>query len=146
VDLTLAPTSPAMYRILPTPCIAAVFTDTGEVTGDPSLLDFVKGARPGDRLTLYVNGIGGSSPVWQAGEIVEGQARVSNVTVEWNGRALAEADVLYAGLVTNAISGLQIVNIRVPNAGISFNAQNEVRIRAGGVLSPAGTTIFIAPN
>ena len=31
-------------------------------------------------------------------------------------------------------------------AQVSFNAQNEIRIRAGGVLSPAGTTIFISPN
>lgn len=146
IDIMLAPTSPAFFRLLPTPCIAARFSETGEIAGDPSLLSFAKGAKPGDLLTLYATGLGPTNPVWQAGEIAESAARVSGLTLEWNGRALAEADVLYAGLAGDAITGLQQINIRVPNAGVTFNAQNELRIRAGGVLSPAGTTIFISPN
>ena len=146
VDITLAPTSPAFFRLLPTPCIAARFSETGEITGDPSLLSFVRGAKPGDLLTLYATGLGPTNPVWQAGEIAGGPARVSGLSLEWNGREMAAADILYAGLAGDAITGLQQINIRVPNSGVSFNAQNEIRIRVGGVLSPAGTTIFISPN
>ena len=145
-NITLAANSPAFFRLLPTPCIAAVFAATGQVTGDPSLLQGVKGVRPGDIVVLYATGLGPLDPVYQAGEVMEGAVKLKDtLQIEWGGTTLAAADVLYAGSAPSLISGAYQINIRVP-AAVTSNAQNQVRIRVGGVLSPEGTTLFVAPN
>jgi uncharacterized protein (TIGR03437 family) len=144
--LALAAHSPAFFRLLPTPCIAAVFATTGQVTGDPSLLQGVRGVRPGDIVSLYATGLGLLDPVYQAGEVMEGAVRTKDtVQIEWGGRTLDAADLLYAGAAPGAISGLYQINIRVP-ANVTSNAQNQVRMRVGGALSPEGTTIYVAPQ
>lgn len=146
VNITLAAASPAFFRILPTPCIAAVFAATGQVTGDPSLLPGVRGVRPGDIISLYATGLGALEPVYQAGEIVDGAVRLAGtVQIEWGGRTVDAADILYVGAAPGFISGLYQINLRVPGS-VSSNAQNQVRLRVGGALSPEGTTIYVAPN
>jgi len=145
-SITLAANSPAFFRFLPTPCIAAVFASTGQITADPSLIPGSRGVRPGDVIALYATGLGQLDPVYQAGEIVNEQAKVKDaVTIEWGGTALAASDILYAGAAPGLISGVYQINIRVP-AAVTSNAQNQVRMRVGGVLSPEGTTIFVAPQ
>ncbi|MBM3739620.1 MAG: hypothetical protein FJW39_27955 [Acidobacteria bacterium] len=144
--IRLASASPSFFRLVPTPCIAAVFANTGEISGDPSLLSFTKPAKVGDIVILFLTGLGATNPIWQSGEIVDSASRiVAPVEIELNGRAIPAADVLYVGTAAGAISGLAQINMRIPAGGISFNAQNEVRIRIGtDILSPAGTTLYIS--
>ncbi len=144
MSITLAANSPAFFRLLPTPCIAAIFATTGQVTGDPSLLQGVRGVRPGDIIALFATGLGTLDPVYQAGEVIGGAVRLKDtVTIEWAGTALPASEVLYAGSAPGLISGVSQINIRVP-AAVTSNAQNQVRMRVGGSLSPEGTTIFVA--
>jgi uncharacterized protein (TIGR03437 family) len=126
----------------------AVFPD-GSISGDPSLFSYVRGARAGDTLHLYLTGLGATDPVYQAGEIAPSTpvAAAGAITVEFNGTPLAASDVLFAGLSEGWISGLNRITIRVPAANLRPNAHNEVRVRVGSaILSPAGATLFIAPN
>jgi uncharacterized protein (TIGR03437 family) len=146
--IRLAQASPGFIRLLPTPCILAVFPD-GSISGDPSLFSYVRGARAGDTLHLYLTGLGATDPVYQAGEIAPSTpvAAAGAITVEFNGTPLAASDVLFAGLSEGWISGLNRITIRVPAANLRPNAHNEVRVRVGSaILSPAGATLFIAPN
>jgi uncharacterized protein (TIGR03437 family) len=100
--------------------------------------------RPGDVISLYATGLGALDPVYQAGEIVNSAVRLPDtVTIEWGGTALPASEVLYVGSASGLISGAYQINIRVPNT-VTSNAQNAVRLRSGGVLSPEGTTIFVA--
>ncbi len=144
VNITLAASSPAFFRILPGSGIAAVFAGTGQVVADPSELADARGARPGDVIALYATGLGPLEPVYQAGEIIADAVRLpGTVTVEWAGTALPANEVMYAGSAPGVISGVYQINVRVP-AAATPGAQNQVRLRAGGVLSPEGTTIFVA--
>ncbi len=144
--ITLAANSPAFFRLLPTPCIVSFFATSGQLSGDPSLVPGSRGVRPGDVIAMYATGLGALEPVYQAGENVDGAVRTKDtVMIEWAGTALPAADVMYAGSAPGFLSGVYQINIRVPNA-VTANAQNQVRIRVGGVLSPEGTTIFVAPN
>ncbi len=144
LNITLASNSPAFFRLLPTPCIAAVFASTGQVTADPSLFPGTKGVRPGDIIALYATGLGALEPVYQAGEVIGGAVKLKDtVQIEWGGRTLDAADVMYAGSAPGLISGVYQINIRVP-AAVTSNAHNQLRMRIGSALSPEGTTIFVA--
>ncbi|MCC6537629.1 MAG: hypothetical protein IT162_08780 [Bryobacterales bacterium] len=141
MNITLQATSPAFFRFGGN-AIAAT-SSTGEYIANPTTLTGARGARAGETIALYATGLGLLDPVYQAGEIMEGAIRVKDaVTIEWGGTVLNAADVTYAGAVPGAISGLQQINVRVP-ATATPNSANVVRVRAGGVLSPEGTTIFV---
>ena len=121
-----------------------MFASTGQVTADPSLIPGTKGVRPGDIIALYATGLGVLEPVYQAGEVIGGAVKLKdNVQIEWGGRTLDAADVMYAGSAPGLISGVYQINIRVP-AAVTSNAQNQLRMRIGSALSPEGTTIFVA--
>ncbi len=146
--IRLAAAAPGFIRLLPTPCILAVFPD-GSISGDPSLFSYVKGAKAGDTLHLYLTGLGETTPIYQAGEIAPADAvrATGAITVELNGTAIPASDVLFAGLAENWVSGLNRITIRIPNANLRPNAHNEVRVRIGtDILSPAGSTLYISPN
>ena len=143
--ITLQRTSPAFFRFLPSLSIAAVDAVTGQSSGDPAVVAGARGARAGDVVSLFASGLGETQPFFQAGEIASGLARMKDaVQIEWQGTVLRTEDILYAGLAPGAISGLYQINVRVP-ATARAGAANVVRIRAGGVLSPEGTTIYVAP-
>ena len=143
--VTLQRTSPAFFRFLPTPCIAAVDAVTGQLAGDPDLLPGVKGSRIGEVISLFATGLGETQPFFQAGEISSGLARMKDsVEIEWLGTVLRPEDILFAGLAPGSISGLYQVNVRVP-ATARPGVHNPIKIRAGGVLSSDGTTLYIAP-
>ena len=98
-------------------------------------------ARRGDVVILYGTGFGVSEPVYQAGEIVSGQARLRDtVTVTVGGTALAAADILYAGLAPGNISGLQQFNIRIPQSAAVGNV--PITITIGGVSTPAAGAVI----
>ena len=91
-------------------------------------------ARRGDVVILYGTGFGVSEPVYQAGEIASGQARLRDaVTITVGGTTLAAADILYAGLAPGNISGLQQFNIRIPQSAATGNV--AIAITVGGVTT-----------
>jgi len=98
-------------------------------------------ARRGDVVILYGTGFGISEPVYQAGEITSGQARLRDaVTVTVGGTVLAAADVLYAGLAPGNISGLQQFNIRIPQSAAPGNV--AISISVGGVSTPPAGAVL----
>jgi len=98
-------------------------------------------ARRGDVVILYGTGFGLSEPVYQAGEIASGQARLRDpVTITVGGTALAAADILYAGLAPGNISGLQQFNIRIPQSAATGNV--PITITVGGVSTPTAGSVI----
>jgi uncharacterized protein (TIGR03437 family) len=146
VNVTLGEYAPGFFRFLPTPCIAAVNAD-GTLSGDPSLLPFVRGSRIGEIVSLYATGLGALEPFYQSGEIVGQAVRVRDrVTIEWNGTPLAATDVLYVGSAGGAISGLYQINVRIPAGSRTGANHNQVRIiGADGSRSADNTTIYVQP-
>jgi uncharacterized protein (TIGR03437 family) len=143
--LQIVEQAPAFFRLLPTPCIAAVFPESGQISGDPALLPNVRGARVGEIVVLFATGLGFTDPVWQSGEIPSAAAQVTRrVQIEVNGVAAPDDHVLYSGLVPQNISGLYQINLRIP-PGMRANSHNTVRLRIGERLSADSTTLYIAP-
>jgi uncharacterized protein (TIGR03437 family) len=141
--IQLSETSPAFFRLLPTPCIAGVFAGTNVLTGDPDLFQNVAPAKIGDIVSLFATGLGVTEPVFQAGEIPSRAAPLrDDISLEWVGRAMDKSDILYAGAAPGNISGLYQINLRIPPYA-RLGVHNEVRIRAGNRLSPESTTLIV---
>jgi uncharacterized protein (TIGR03437 family) len=119
----------------------------GTPVADPGVVSGARPARPGDVISLYLTGLGATNPVYQSGEIVSGQAPVAgSVTVGLGGRTLAAADVPYAGLAPQAISGLYQVNIRIPAGTAAGNVPLVIRVQGqlDSGVTQADTTIPVA--
>jgi uncharacterized protein (TIGR03437 family) len=120
--------------------IAAQTSDFRTVA-DPSVVPGGVAARRGEVVILYGTGFGLGEPVYQAGEITSGQARLRDaVTVTVGGTILTAADVLYAGLAPGNISGLQQFNIRIPMSAATGNL--AVAISVGGVSTPTAGAVI----
>lgn len=112
-----------------------------KVIADPTVVPGGVPARAGDVVILYGTGFGLSEPVYQAGEVVSGQARLRDpVTITVGGTTLAAADILYAGLAPQIISGLQQFNIRIPQSTAAGNV--PIRITVGGVATPTAGAVL----
>ncbi|MCC6586676.1 MAG: hypothetical protein IT168_08155 [Bryobacterales bacterium] len=141
VNIQLADAAPAFFRLLPSDAAAAVMLD-GSIAANPAQFSFAKAPKPGDTLILFATGLGFTDPVYQAGEIPTDVARLrQNAVVEWNGTALAAADVTYVGLAPYSISALYQINLKVP-ANARTNADNQVRLRVGSRTSP-DVTLYV---
>jgi uncharacterized protein (TIGR03437 family) len=120
--------------------IAAQTSDFRTIA-DPAVVPGGVAARRGDVVILYGTGFGLGEPVYQAGEITSGQARLRDtVTVTVGGTTLAAADVLYAGLAPGNISGLQQFNIRIPASAATGNL--AIAISVGGVSTPTAGAVI----
>jgi uncharacterized protein (TIGR03437 family) len=111
--VTVAQYSPAWFTFGGR-SIAATTAD-GRIVADPAVVAGGVAARRGDVVTLYGTGFGFTEPVYQAGEIPGGVARLRDpITITVGGTRLADPDILYAGLAPGLISGLYQFNIRIP--------------------------------
>jgi uncharacterized protein (TIGR03437 family) len=112
------------------------------VTIDQAVSTRGRGVRPGEKIELYVTGLGITDPVFQAGEVAPGTAvRLRDpVTVTVGG---VNATVEYAGLAPTLISGVYQVNIIVPTSLAA--GDHAVVVRLGGVESQTGVTIPVRP-
>lgn len=138
-------TQPAFFTYNGT-SVAAKFPD-GSIVANPAVVPNGKPARPGDALMLFLTGLGITNPVYQEGEISQGQTPLAHgITVEIGGQALAASDILYSGLASQAISGLYQINIRIP-AGTAPGDQ-PITVKVAGLTTggttQTGTTIPIA--
>jgi uncharacterized protein (TIGR03437 family) len=111
-----------------------------KVVADPSVISGGVPAKPGDVITLYATGLGGTDPAVSPGDIAQD---LGYITAPWaisiGGVSLTVADVTYIGLAPRYICGLQQVNVRVPASVPDGNA--AIVLTVGGIASPAGVTI-----
>jgi len=123
--------------------IAAVNNVTGAYVGTPNLIaggSFVP-AQPGDILTLFMTGLGATTPANGPGVLPPSTANVNAaVSVSLGGLELRSADILYAG-VTPFYAGLYQVDIRIPQNAPTGHVPVSVGI--GAFSTPAGGFITI---
>ena len=103
-----------------------------------------RAARAGDIITLYGTGFGATSPAVTPGAVVQAISNVtaSPITVTIGNTTLSSPnDISYVGLSPTSISGLYQINVKVPPNTPTGDV--PVIVTAGGVSSPAGTTIPI---
>ena len=121
--------------------IAALSADLKSIIADPAVVAGARAAKAGEVISLFLTGCGLTDPVYQAGEVVAGQARVvgSGPTVQIGGTTLAAADILYAGLTPGSISGLYQLNVTIPADAPAGDI--PVTVKIGSATTQAGTTI-----
>jgi uncharacterized protein (TIGR03437 family) len=123
--------------------IAAVNNVTGAYVGTPNLIaggSFVP-AQPGDILTLFMTGLGATTPANGPGVLPPSTANVNAaVSVSLGGFELRSTDILYAG-VTPFYAGLYQVDIRIPQNAPTGHVPVSVGI--GAFSTPAGGFITI---
>lgn len=137
--VTVAQYSPAWFTFN-NRSIAATTAD-GRIIADPAVVPGGVAARRGDVVTLYGTGFGFSEPVFQAGEIPSGVARLRDpITITVGGTALAAGDILYAGLAPGLISGLYQFNIRIPMSATPGNV--AIVATMGGVSSQTAGAVI----
>jgi len=96
---------------------------------------------PADRLsviTLYVTGVGQTTPASQDGQVVNTTSSLANpITVMVNGQP---AEVVYAGNAPGLIPGVAQVNVRLPSGVLS--GLNTVAVTSGAIVSVGNVTLF----
>jgi uncharacterized protein (TIGR03437 family) len=98
-------------------------------------------AKPGDMLTFFGTGFGGSTPTLAPGEFPAGPMPLLNpVTINIGGVILALADVPFAGL-TPAAPGLCQFNVRLPSSLPDGDVPVKIRIGAVETQDAALVTV-----
>ncbi|MBN8729650.1 MAG: hypothetical protein J0L64_03855 [Acidobacteria bacterium] len=137
--------APALFRFLPTPCVAAIFPNTGVLAADPALVPNSVKPKVGEIVSIFATGLGVSEPVYQSGEITPGnmapRAR-DQVQVEFNGVVMNASDILYVGLTPGSITGLWQINLRVPTTATP-GRDNPITLRMGSLTSQPGVFLPI---
>jgi uncharacterized protein (TIGR03437 family) len=116
-------------------------TDTaGNTLADPAVVPGGKTASPGDVVVLYGTGFSVTRPFYASGEMPADQAGLRDrYTITIGGVSLRPEDILYAGLVPKAISGLYQFNVRVPASVGDGNV--PVSIHMGSYETQKGLSI-----
>lgn len=113
------------------------------LVGPPGLLPSATfaPARPGDYLTLFLTGLGATSPAFAPGVLPDDIAWIAGTTqVTIGGVILSSADISYAG-VTPGSAGLYQINLRVPDSVQSGNQPLVVSVN--GITSPVGAYLTV---
>lgn len=120
--------------------LAARFAGASNIVANPSVVPGGSPAKPGDMVSLFGTGFGFSDPVYQAGEIVAGQARITApLTVTIGGTTVPASDIQYAGLSPQSISGLCQINVKIPAS--AADGDLPVMVQVNGQKTQDGTTI-----
>ncbi len=130
--------SPAFFLFPNSTSVAARHSEDNSIVADPSVVPGASPAKPGEWIVLYGTGFGPTEPIYQAGEIPSGIARLREpFTVTIGGTTLRREEIYYAGLSPGSISGLYQFNVRVPESAPSGDVPVEVRI--SGYVTPRAT-------
>lgn len=119
--------------------IAAQFGGTANVVANGSVVQGGRPAKPGDIVTLYGTGFGPTNPPVDPGALATGITPTASPVTVMIGNA--QADVLYAGLSPQSISGLYQINVRIPTS--TPDGDIPVIATVGGAQSQSGATIPI---
>jgi uncharacterized protein (TIGR03437 family) len=124
--------------------VAAINAVTGGYIGAPNLIPgatFVP-ARAGDYVTIFMTGLGATTPSYGAGVLPPGGAQVNApVSVSLGNAQLPAANVLYTG-VAPGNAGLYQLNIQIPAGTPTANLPLTVTV--GSFSTPAGGYLTIA--
>jgi uncharacterized protein (TIGR03437 family) len=134
VDVTITPTSPGLF-------VSNSYVSATDVTGQP--ITNLHPAAAGEWVILYATGLGETLPRTNTGELVSTAASaIATIRVWVAGQSITPA---YAGLAPG-FAGLYQINVFIP-ANFDLPANPEIRLEAGGVLSPPGVFLPIRkPN
>jgi len=134
--------APAFFVYPNSTSIAAEEAVTFTPVANPSVVAGAAPANPGDIVSLFGTGFGETNPLVSAGQLATGIATLTSpITVTIGGTALAQSDILYAGLSPGSISGLYQFNVQIPAGTPSGDV--PVTIAIGGVQTQSGVTIPI---
>jgi len=124
----------------------SIFTANASGTGPGAILNqnaSVNTAQnPAEKQTIisvYVTGVGQTSPASVDGQIVSTQSTlVTPVTATINGQT---AEVIYAGGAPGLIPGLAQINLRLPANTIS--GPNSIQLTSGATTTTGNVTVFV---
>jgi len=116
--------------------VAAVDSVTQQFLGPLTLFEGnAKPAKPGDFVTLYLTGLGATTPAVAPGAIATGQASVrGNLELRLAGQVVAASNILYAGFSPGSL--IYQINFRVP-AGLPASNQ-PISVTVDGQTTPVG--------
>lgn len=122
--------------------VAAVDSLTGQYFGPLTLVEGnAKPARPGDYVTVYLTGLGATTPAVAPGAIATVASEVrGNLEVRLAGQLIPLSNILYAGFSPGSL--IYQINFRVP-PGLPASNQPIV-VTVGGVSTPAGAYLTLA--
>lgn len=122
--------------------VAAVDAISQDFLGPLTILDgLARPARPGELVTVYLSGLGLTTPAVSPGAIATAVSRVNGrVEVRLAGRLLDDSDVLYAGFSPGSL--IYQVNFRVP-AGLPA-ANQPLEVRVGDARTPPGAYLTLS--
>lgn len=122
--------------------VAATSADGATYIADDKIVPNGVPAKPGDIVVVYATGLGATNPAVAPGEIATGPTPVVGaVSVSVGGISVPPADILYAGLSPQSISGLYQLNVKLP--ALAPDGETSISVSVGGVQSASGTTIQI---
>lgn len=136
---TALPQAPGFFQF-GAGAIAATVPNSSTPVADPNVIPGSVAAQPGAIVTLWMTGLGQTSPAVSEGSIAAGAAQtVVPVSLTIGGFAVPDSDILYAGVSPGSITGLYQVNVRLPAALPDGRA--SVVLQSGGATTPAGLSI-----
>lgn len=144
--IAVATAAPEFFSFQPTSSgnnpVAAVDSITGEYFGPLNLFGgTAKPAKPGDYVTVYLSGLGLTSPAVLPGALATGVAALRAApTVNLAGQTLAPDNILYAGFSPGSL--IYQINFRVPT-GLPANNQ-PISVTVDGQTTPAGAYLTVA--
>lgn len=121
--------------------VAAVEASTGSLVGPIDVLGgALSPARPGDVVTIYMTGLGPTSPALGVGEIARAPAGVTGtISVRLGDLTLAPSDILYAGASPSLV--IYQINLRIPANAPAGNLPLAVTVNS--VATPPGAFLAI---
>jgi uncharacterized protein (TIGR03437 family) len=144
-DVPVTPATPEFFFFAYNPDgvnpIAAVHEPGGALAGAPGLIPgaMFEPARPNDVVTLYLTGLGETTPRWEPGQFPTGPASANlPVRIQIGG---ADVEVIYAG-VTPGFFGLYQASFSIPADAQAGDL--PVRVTVGGTATPAGGFLTVA--
>ena len=122
--------------------VAAVDAVTQQFFGPLTLFEGnAKPAKPGDLVTLYLTGLGATTPSVAPGAIATGQSTVrGNLELRLAGQVIAPSNILYAGFSPGSL--IYQINFRVP-AGLPASNQ-PISVTVDGQTSPVGAYLTLS--
>ena len=144
--IAVSTAAPEFFSFQPTSSgnnpVAAVDAVTGEFFGPLNLFGGIaKPAKPGDYVTVYLTGLGATTPAVLPGALSTSAASLRSVAiVKLAGQTIAAETILYAGFSPGSL--IYQINFRVP-PGLPANNQ-PISVTVDGQTTPPGAYLTLA--
>lgn len=144
--IAVSTAAPEFFSFQPTSSgnnpVAAVDAVTGEFFGPLNLFGGIaKPAKPGDYVTVYLTGLGATTPAVLPGALSTSAASLRSIAiVKLAGQNIAAEGILYAGFSPGSL--IYQINFRVP-PGLPANNQ-PISVTVDGQTTPPGAYLTLA--